>query len=212
MVGPRQSNRSNAFACAADLSRLTTTAPDRSRSGVKRIPKQAVTLAQSDPGAYEKTDLGGLSTVASASRSPSLKARRGDASFSSFSARMLQEEGPETPGPGAYTTPPPPVAGGDLGASAFRSKRVQRPQSRQEKTPPPGAYQKIGSPVPPGGGATSAFRSKADRIGKPRATTNGDLGPGRYDPRVAEEALRRKPPAGPIGAESFPFSSTSRRD
>ena len=177
------------------------------KSGVKRIPRQAVTLATSDPGLYEKTDLGGVATVASAEQSPSIRARRGDASFSSFSTRMLQENGPNTPGPGAYTIPRPASAGGDLGSTAFRARTQQRPQPRRMQTPPPGAYQRVRANIPEAGGATPAFRSKVDRFGRTRRTTAGAaVGPGRYDPSTALTHPSSK--AMSFGTSSDRFAAT----
>ena len=41
--------------------------------------------------------------------------------------------------------------------------------------------------------------------------TNPDLGPGAYDPDRGEEAAKKRNTNGPVGAESFPFSSTQLR-
>ena len=183
-------------------------------SRVKRIPDPPASTMTSDPGKYTVSQ-GSFANITSAKASPSVRAQRGAAAFSSMVERDLggSNDVEDTPGPGYYQ-PHHVGTGGDAASTPFRSRLKQRPAQPTGDAPPVGHYRldsrwtsraEVNS-------ASPAFKSAVPRFGTVRRPTSPELGPGAYDPAIGEVAQeRRARQHGLLGAESYPFSSSAAR-
>ena len=182
-------------------------------SRVKRLPDPPTVASTSDPGKYTVSDQRSVANVTSAKASPSVRAQRGAAAFSSMTERDLggASDAEDTPGPGYYQ-PHYATTNGDAASTPFRSRLKQRPVQPTGDAPPVGHYRLDSRWTSREEFNSPAFKSAAPRFGKARRPTSPELGPGAYDPAIGEEAReRRARQHGPIGAESYPFSSSAAR-
>ena len=188
------------------------------KSSVARLEEPAALRSSGDPGLYDPVDAT-KRTVAQEGwekGSPSTRSQRGNATFSSHSARELEltRVVSDTPGPGYYSAGKQ-QAPTNLSSSAFRSSTSQREPQAAPRAPPPGAYEvdAQGRTSTQGGDVAGLpFRSSVDRFAEPTRCTSTTVGPGAYMPEEGEAAAAlRQATGGSHGAECFPFNSTSAR-